>query len=120
MSETNPKRLAMIKTSRAAHKKRKRSASLHVALTESEREEFRRVAEEHGLLDRELVMNAVRTFETAARRLGTVEARLTLLEDRLEREVRGPSAPEHPSPQSVDNVTQKEQSRDDADTEQAV
>lgn len=82
MSETNPKRLAAIKESHAVRKKRKRSAALHITVTEAEREEFRQVAERHGMLDRELLMNAVRAFKTMTQRLDVVEARLTLLEAR--------------------------------------
>ena len=82
MSETNPKRLAVIKESHAVRKKRKRSATLHITVTEAEREEFRQVAERHGMLDRELLMNAVRAFKTMTQRLDVVEARLTLLEAR--------------------------------------
>lgn len=82
MSDTNPKRLAAIKESHAVRKKRKRSAALHITVTEAEREEFRQVAERHGMLDRELLMNAVRAFKTMTQRLDVVEARLTLLEAR--------------------------------------
>lgn len=83
MSETNPKRLAAIKDSHALRKKRKRSAALHIAVTDAEREEFREIAERHGMLDRELLMNAVRMFKTTTQRIDVTEARLTLLEARL-------------------------------------
>lgn len=85
MAETNEKRLAAIKGSHALRKKRKRSAALHITVTEGEREEFRQIAERHGMLDRELLMNAVRAFKTTTQRLDSAEARLTLLEARLDK-----------------------------------
>lgn len=83
MSETNQKRLDAIRESHGRRKKRKREASLHIALTEAERAEFRQIADEHGMLDRELLVNAIRAFKTGAKRLDVVEARLMLLDARI-------------------------------------
>lgn len=85
MSEIDPKRLAAIRESHVKRKKRKRSAALHIAVTDAEREEFRQVAEQHGMLDRELLMNAIRAFKTANQRLDVAEAHLTLLAARLDK-----------------------------------
>lgn len=84
MVETNQKRLDAIRAGAADRKKRRRSAALHITLTEAERAEFKRIAEEHGMLDRELLVNAMRAFKTGTRRLEVVEARLVLLGERLE------------------------------------
>lgn len=80
MSDANPRRMTAIRESADRRKKRKRSAALHITLTEAEREEFRRVADEHGMLDRELLINSVRAFKTLTKRLELLEARVTLLE----------------------------------------
>lgn len=84
MAETNQKRLEAIRASHADRKKRRRSAALHITLTDAERVEFKQLAEEHGMLDRELLVNAMRAFKTGAKRLEIVEARLVLLGERLE------------------------------------
>lgn len=84
MAETNQKRLDAIRASAADRKKRRRSTALHITLTEAERAEFKQLAEEHGMLDRELLVNAMRAFKTGTQRLAVVEARLTLLGDRLD------------------------------------
>ena len=84
MAETNQKRLDAVRAAAADRKKRLRSAALHITLTEAERAEFKRIAEEHGMLDRELLVNAMRAFKTGTRRLEVVEARLVLLGERLE------------------------------------
>ncbi len=82
MSETNPKRLSAIQASHDRRKKRRRSAALHIMVTDAERDEFRRIAQEHGMLDRELLVNAVRAFQTLTQRVALFEARLALLEQR--------------------------------------
>jgi len=84
VAETNQKRLDAVRAGAADRKKRRRSAALHITLTEAERAEFKRIAEEHGMLDRELLVNAMRAFKTGTRRLEVVEARLVLLGERLD------------------------------------
>lgn len=80
MSETNQKRLAAVRESHDRRKRRLRSAALHIALTDAERDEFRKLCEEHGMLDRELLMNSIRAFKTLGQRVELLEAKVTLLD----------------------------------------
>lgn len=80
MSETNPIRLNAIRESQARRKRRKRSAALHITVTNAERDEFRRLCDEHGMLERELLVNSMRAFKTLTRRVELLEARMTLIE----------------------------------------
>ena len=84
MAEINVKRLTAIRESAANRKKRKRSANLHITVTDAEREEFRCLAEEAGMLDREFVMASARAFKSLAKRVETTEARLVLLANRMD------------------------------------
>lgn len=59
---------------------RKRSKALHVSLTDEEHAEFHAACAEHGLLEREMVMHAVRAYRALPARLDALEARLRALE----------------------------------------
>lgn len=82
MSAASPERLAAIRESRDRRQGRKRTAKLHITLTEAERAEFRQLCEEHGMLERELLVNAVRAFKNLDQRVALIEARLTILENK--------------------------------------
>jgi len=66
----------------AAKKKRVRHKAVHVSLSEAEHAEFHAACAAHGLLEREMVMNAVRAYKTVPQRLELLEARVRVLEDR--------------------------------------
>lgn len=82
---SSPVRLAAVKKAHAVRKKRKRAVAIHISLTDEEHDEFRRIAAEHGMLDRELLMNSVRAFKTITRRMEIAEASVVLLAARLEK-----------------------------------
>jgi hypothetical protein len=84
MSEANSRRLSAIRASNDRRKKRKRSAVLNITLTDAERDEFRKLCDEHGMLERELLVNSMRAFRTLTRRVELLEARVLLLEAKLE------------------------------------
>lgn len=63
----------------AKKKKRLRSKAIHISLTEGELAEFHGACKEHGLLERELVMQAVRAYKTLTRRVDVLEAQMRLL-----------------------------------------
>lgn len=58
---------------------RVRNKALHVSLSEAELAEFQAVRDEHGLLERELVMQAVRSYKTLLFRVDVLEAQMRLL-----------------------------------------
>ena len=73
-------RLDTIKAVASAKKRlRKRNRSLHVSLTQAERDEFDAACAEHGLLEREMVMSAVRAYKTLTFRVDVLEAKMRLL-----------------------------------------
>lgn len=93
MAETNMRRLAAIREGAANRKKRKRAANLHITVTDAEREEFRHLAVEAGMLDREFVMTSARAFKSLAKRVEIAEAKLVLIANRLDiLEAKGPTA----------------------------
>jgi hypothetical protein len=59
--------------------RRKRDKALHVSLTQAERDEFDAACAEHGLLEREMVMNAVRAYKSLTTRVDVLEAQMRLL-----------------------------------------
>lgn len=63
----------------APKKKRTRNKALHVSLTEAELSEFHAVRDAHGLLERELVMQAIRAYKTLPARIDVLEAQMRLL-----------------------------------------
>jgi hypothetical protein len=60
-------------------KPRRRNKSLHVSMTQAERDEFDAACAEHGLLEREMVVNAVRAYKTLPTRVDVLEAQMRLL-----------------------------------------
>lgn len=63
-----------------AKKRRTRHKAVHVSLSEAEHAEFHAACLAHGLLERELVMSAVRAYKTLPQRLELLEARVRVLE----------------------------------------
>lgn len=63
----------------AEKRKRVRNKAVHVSLTEAEFAEFHSIREEHGLLERELVMQAVRAYKTMTYRVDVLESQMRLL-----------------------------------------
>lgn len=63
----------------AVKRKRVRGKALHVSLTDAELAEFQAIRDEHGLLERELVMQAVRAYKTLVQRVDVLEAEIRLL-----------------------------------------
>lgn len=63
----------------STRRQRIRKKSIHVSLTDEEFDEFHVIRKEHGLLERELVMQAVRSYKTLASRVDVLEAKMRLL-----------------------------------------
>jgi hypothetical protein len=71
-------RLETIKVA-AKKKNRRRNKALHVSLTQEEHAEFHAACLEHGLLEREMVVLAVRAYKTLTTRVDVLEAQMRLL-----------------------------------------